>query len=131
MGFKSLNKMETIVNVSNVNYGIVGFGLLVATRIAPLMFIGVWGSPSLGLGSTNSLFISFGLLMVVVLALHCEGGNTLGDKGKLRLVSCLHSMFVSWLIRCHTSHPRCVWLRLEVTGEARMGWLKASLSAQG
>ena len=80
MGFKYLHEMETI-NVSNENYGIVGYGLLVCTRLAPLMFLGVWGSPSLGHGSTNILFISLGLLMVVVLALSCEGGNTGGNLG--------------------------------------------------
>ena len=72
MGFKSLHEMETIVHVLNTNNGIVGFGLLVATRVAPLMLLGVWGSPSLGLGSTIHLVILLGLLMVVVLALCCE-----------------------------------------------------------
>ena len=87
MGFKTLHEMEPIVNFSNANYGIVGFVLLVATKLLPSIFLGVWGSPRLGLGSTNSLVISLGMLMVVVLALHYEGGNALGDEGKLRLVS--------------------------------------------
>ena len=81
MGFNTLHELETIVNVSNANYGIVGFILLVATRLSPLMFLGVWGSPSLGLGSTNSLVISLGLLMVVVSALRYEGGNVGGNIG--------------------------------------------------
>ena len=81
----------------------MGFGLLAATRVAPLMLLGVWGSPSLGLGSTNHLVISLGLLMVLVLALRCEGDNTLGDEGKLHLVSRLHFVFVLWLLCCHTS----------------------------
>ena len=87
MGFKSLHEMETIIKISNANYGIVGFGLLVSTRLVPLMFLWVWGSQSLGLGSMNSLFILFSMLMVVVSTLCCEGGNALGDKGKLCLIS--------------------------------------------
>ena len=116
MGFKSLHEMETIVNVSNVNYGILGFGVLVATGMAPLMLIGVWGIPRLGFGSTNNLVISLSMWIVVIFALHYEGGNALGDEGKLHLVSSMHSMFVSWLLLCHTSHPHCVWLHLHVTG---------------
>ena len=104
MEFKTLHEMETIVNVSNANYGIVGFGLQVSTWLASLMFLGVCGSPSLGLGFTNSLVISLGMLMVVVSSMHCEGNNALGDEGKLRLVSRLHFVFVSWLLCCHTSH---------------------------
>ena len=46
MGFKTLHEMDTIVNVSSENYGRVGFGLLVATRLAPLMFLG-FGKPKL------------------------------------------------------------------------------------
>ena len=57
--------------VTNVNYGKVGLGLVVDTKQAPLMLLGVWGSPRLGLGSMNRLVISLGLWMVVVLALHC------------------------------------------------------------
>ena len=64
----------------------MGFGLVVANRLAPLMFLGVWGIPRLGICSMNSLVILLGLLMVVVSALCCEGGNALGDEGKLRLV---------------------------------------------
>ena len=87
MGFKSLYEMETIVNVSNVNYGIMGFGLLVATRMVPLMLLMVWGIRILGLGSTNNLVISLSMWIVVIFALRYEGGNTLGDEGKLHLVS--------------------------------------------
>ena len=58
MGFKSLHEMETIVNVLNAKYGIVGFGLLVSTKMVSLMVLGVWGIPSLGLGSISDLVIS-------------------------------------------------------------------------
>ena len=87
MGFKSLYEMETIVKVSTVNYGVVGFDLLVATTMVPLMLLGVWGIPRLGLGSTNNLVISLSMWIVVIFALHYEGGNALGDEGKLHLVS--------------------------------------------
>ena len=116
MGFKSLHGNGDHDIVTNANYVKVGFGSLVDTRLAPLMFLGVWGSPSLGLGSTNNLVISLGLWMVVVLALCCEGGNALGDEGKLRFVSWICFMSVSWLLICYNSHPHRLWLCLQVTG---------------
>ena len=112
MGFKTLHEMDTIVNVSSANYGRVGFGLLVATRMAQLMFLGFLGNPSLGLASMNGLLVFFGLLMVVVLSLHCERDNALGDKGKLRLVSRLHFVSISWILLCYTSHPNHLLLCL-------------------
>ena len=60
MGLKTLHEMETIVNVSSEKYGRVGFGLLVATRMAPLMFLG-FGQPNLRLGSINGSLVSLGL----------------------------------------------------------------------
>ena len=64
MGFKTLHGMENNVKEMIVNYGDVGFGLIMDTRLAPLMHIGVWGSPRLGPGSTNDLVILIGSLMV-------------------------------------------------------------------
>ena len=90
MGFKTLHEMETIFNVSKANYEKVGFGLVIDMRLVPLMLLGVWGSASLGLGSTNSLVISLGLWMVVVSALHCEWRRRPGYEGKLHwFLSCV------------------------------------------
>ena len=74
------------------------------------MFLGVWRSPSLGLGSTNGLLILLGLLMVVVSTMRCEGGNAPGDEGRLCLVSWMHFKSVSWLLLRYTSHPHRFWL---------------------
>ena len=102
MGFKILNEMETIVNVSNANYGIVGFGFLVATRLVPLMFLGVWGNPSLGLGSTSNLVISHVLLIVWSWLCTDDEGDTLVNEGKLRWfhgsVWCLFSWLISFIL---------------------------------
>ena len=57
-------EMETSVNETTSNYGDVGFGLIVDTKLVPLMLLEVWGSPILGLVSTNDLVILLGLLMV-------------------------------------------------------------------
>ena len=83
MGFKTLHGMETNVNETNVNYGDVGFWLIMDTRLAPLMRIGVWGSPSLGLGSTNDLVIFLGSLMVWSWLCAVDGGDSLVNKGML------------------------------------------------
>ena len=75
--------------------------------------------------------------MVVVSTLHREGDNALGDKGKLRLVSRLHFVFVLWLLHFHTSHIVvfgfvCRWqgeqrwkgseLQCEFKGDAMWPW---------
>ena len=83
MGFKTVNEMETIISISNANHGIVGFGFLVATRLAPLMFLGVWGSPSLGLGSMNDFVIFLGSLMVWSWLSTVDGGDSLVKEGML------------------------------------------------
>ena len=57
--------------------------LIVDTRLVPLMLLRVWGIPSLGIVSTKILVILLGLWMVVVSSLCCEGGNAMGDEGKL------------------------------------------------
>ena len=57
-------EMETSDNVKFVNYGDVGFGLILDTRMAPLMHLRVLGSPSLGLSSTSDLVILLVSLMV-------------------------------------------------------------------
>ena len=116
MGFKSLHGNGDHDIVGNANYVKVGFRLSVDTRLVPLMLLGVWGSPSLGLGCMNSLVISLNLWMVVISALHYEGGNAQGDKGKLHFVSWLCFMSVLWLLICYTSHPHRLWLCLQVTG---------------
>ena len=58
MGLKALHGNGDHNNVTFVNYGDVVFGLIVATRMAPLMLLRVWGIPSLGLGTTSDLVIS-------------------------------------------------------------------------
>ena len=69
MGFMALHGNGDHDNVMFVNYGDVGFGLIVATRLVPLMLLRVWGIPILGIGSISDLVISLVSLMVLVLAL--------------------------------------------------------------
>ena len=64
MGFNTLHGMVTNVNEAMVNYGDVGFGLILDTKLAPLMHLGVWGNPRLGIRSTSKLVISLVLLIV-------------------------------------------------------------------
>ena len=64
MGFKTLHGKETIDIESISNYRDVGFGLIVDTKLAPLMHLAVWGSPILGLGSMTNLVIFLGLLFI-------------------------------------------------------------------
>ena len=59
-----MRRATNAVNEMNPNYGIVGFGLIMVTRMVPLMLLGVWYSPRLGLCSTINLVISLGLWMV-------------------------------------------------------------------
>ena len=84
MGFKTLHGMETNVNETIVNYGYVGFGLIMDTRMVPLMRLRVWGSPSLGLGSTNDLVILLGLLMVWSWLCAVDGSKSMVNEGILR-----------------------------------------------
>ena len=51
MGFKTCMRRETNVNETNPNYGIVSLGSIMVTMLAPLMLLGVSGSPRLGIGS--------------------------------------------------------------------------------
>ena len=83
MGFKTLHGMETKVNETIVNYGDLGLGLIIDTRMALLMHLGVWGSPSLGLGSTKDLVILNGLLMVWYWLCVVDGGDSMVNKGML------------------------------------------------
>ena len=59
-GLRPCMEMETNANEMIVNYGDVGFGLIMDTRLAPLMRLRVWGSPSLGLAPrmTWSFFLA-------------------------------------------------------------------------
>ena len=59
-----MRRETNVINEMNPNYGIVGFGLIMVTRMVPLILLGVYDSPSLGLGSTIHLVISLGLWMV-------------------------------------------------------------------
>ena len=59
-----MRRETNVVNEMNPNYGIVGFGLIMVTRMVPLMLLGVWDIPSLGLRSIINLVISLGLWMV-------------------------------------------------------------------
>ena len=83
MGFKTLHGMETNVNETIVNYGDVDFGLIMDTRPAPFMSLRVWGSPILGLGSTNDLVILLGLFMVWSWLCVVDGGDSLVNEGIL------------------------------------------------
>ena len=65
MGFKALHGHGNLENVMFVNNGDVGFGLILDTRLVPLMHLGGWGSPRLGLGSTSDLVISLVLWVLV------------------------------------------------------------------
>ena len=86
-GLRPCMEMEPNVNVTNAKLWKCRFW--VDTRHQAGAINASWGfcSPSLGLGSTNGLVISLGMWMVVLSALLYEGGNILGDEGKLRLVS--------------------------------------------
>ena len=83
MGFKTLHGMETNVNEMIVNYGDVGLGLIMDTMLAPLMHLGVWGIPSLGLGSMNDLVILLSSLMVWSWLFAVDGVDSLVNKGML------------------------------------------------
>ena len=87
MGFKALHGNGDHDVVTFVNYGDVGFGLIMDTRLVPLMHIGVWGSPSLGPGSTNDLVILLGSLMVWSWLCTLDGGDSLANEGMLH---CFH-----------------------------------------
>ena len=77
-------EMETNDHEAIVNYGDVGFGLIMYTRLVPLMHLRVWGSPSLGLGSMNDLVIFLGSLMVWSWLYGVDGGESLLNEGMLR-----------------------------------------------
>ena len=47
MGFKALHGNGNHDNVTFVNYKGMGFGWIVDTRLASLIFLGIWGIPSL------------------------------------------------------------------------------------
>ena len=66
-----------------VNYGDVGFGLIMDTMLAPLMHLGIWGNPRLGLGSMNDLVISLGLWMVWSQLYALNGGDSVVNEGML------------------------------------------------
>ena len=83
MGFKTLHGMETNVNEMIVNYGYVGFGLIMDTRMVPLMRLDIWGSLILGLGSMNDLVILLGSLMVWSWLCVVDGGDSLVNEGML------------------------------------------------
>ena len=61
MGLKTFHGKETIDIEPISNYRDVGFGMVVDTRLVPLMRLGVWGSPRLGIGSMKYLVIFIGL----------------------------------------------------------------------
>ena len=83
MGFKALHGNGDHNNVTFVNYGDVGFGLILDTKLEPLMHIRVWFIPSLGLVSMSDLAISLVSLMVWSWLCAEDGGNTLDNEGKL------------------------------------------------
>ena len=93
-------EMETNDNEAMVNYGDVGFGLIVATRLAPLMHLGFWGSPILGIGSMRDLVISLLSLMVWSWLYAEDGGDTLVNEGMLRWFHGSVLLFDSWLDCC-------------------------------
>ena len=83
MGFKTLHGYGDHDNATMENYGDVGFGLILDTKLAPLMHLRFWGNPSLGLGSTNDLVISHVSLVVWYWPCTKDGGDTLVNEGKL------------------------------------------------
>ena len=64
IGFKALHGNGDHDNVTFVKYEDGGFGLILETMIVPLMHLGVWGIPILGLGSMSDLVISLVSQMV-------------------------------------------------------------------
>ena len=82
MGFTTLHGMETNVNETIINYGNVGFGLIMDTRLVPLMRLVVWGSPSSGLGSRNDLVIFLGMWMVCYQIYAMNGDDALVNEGR-------------------------------------------------
>ena len=102
MGFKTCMANGDHDNVTNANYGNVGFGLIVDTRMAPLMRLRVWGSPSLGLGSTNDLVIFLGPLMVWSMLCIVDGDDTLFNEGMLHWfhdrILCLSRCFKHFIL---------------------------------
>ena len=123
MGFKTLHGKETIDIESISNYRDVGFGLIVDTRMAPLMHIWVWGSPSLGLGSMKHLIILLGLLFIQSHLCAVDEGDFQVDRGKAPLGFSSIVVILQLGHDYHTSHlDYCWWL--EVT------WLERSSVAQ-
>ena len=109
MGLKYLHGKETIDIESISNYRDVGFALILDTRMAQLMRLGIWGSPSLGLGSMKDLVIFLGLMFVWSQICVVDEGDFKVDRGKAslgfsRIVVCLFSY-----LGFHTSHPSFAW----------------------
>ena len=105
MGFKTCMRRETNVNETNPNYGIVGLGSIMVTRMVPLMLLRVSGSPRLGLGSTIHLVISLGLWMVGYWLCTVNGGDSLVKRGKFSLGCNSITVSFIFLLKLYTSHP--------------------------
>ena len=84
-GFQALHGNGDHDNEEMVNYGDVGFCLILDTRLVPLMDLGVWGSPSLGLGSMKELVILLGLLFVWFQICTVDEEHFQVDRGKALL----------------------------------------------
>ena len=82
MGFNNLHGKDTIDIESNSNYRDVGFGMVVDTRLFPLMHLGVWESPRLGLGTTKDLVILLGLSLLWSRLYVVDEGDFQVDRGK-------------------------------------------------
>ena len=54
--------MDTIIIATKPNYGSVGFGWEVDTRLVPLMLLGDRGRPNIGVGFHDILSFHFGCL---------------------------------------------------------------------
>ena len=62
LGFKFCMAMETIVIATKPNYGSVGFGWELDTKMVPLMLLGDRGRPNIGFGFHDGLSFHFGFL---------------------------------------------------------------------
>ena len=97
MGFKPCMGMDTIVIAMKLNYGKLGLVFDNGHQLVPLIYLSFHGSPKLRVWLTMDLSFHFGLRTILVSALHCEGSNSLGNKGKLHLdlMSAIHFCFVA------------------------------------
>ena len=89
--------IETIDIELISNYRDVGFGMVADTRLVPLMRLGVWRNPSLGIVSMKDFLILLGLLFVWYHLCTVDEGDFQVDIGKDSL-SCSNIVIFCLLI---------------------------------